>query len=277
MPVKRIDSTSFADNDLYDLQFGMPSLIETRSLEDCISLCKELGLIFIELNMNLPQYQLQNIDVAKFYDVAKSSNIYYTIHLDENFNVCDFNKLIAHAYLDTAFQTIALAKILEMPIINMHLSNGVHFTMPDERIYLFDEYLDIYLEKLKFFRDECEKMLADSSIKICIENSDGYNRAFIRKGLDLLLESDVFKLTFDIGHNWSMGGTDESIIMQRENKLHHMHMHDAIGKKNHLVLGTGEINLGTYLKLAKRHSCRVVLETKTIEGLKQSMAYINNL
>ena len=34
--------------------FGMPTLIETNSLEECAALCKNLQLDFIELNMNLP-------------------------------------------------------------------------------------------------------------------------------------------------------------------------------------------------------------------------------
>ena len=37
------------------LEFGMPTLIENRTLEDNIALCKELGLSYIELNMNFPE------------------------------------------------------------------------------------------------------------------------------------------------------------------------------------------------------------------------------
>lgn len=54
-----------------------------------------------------------------------------------------------------------------------------------------------------------------------------------------------------------------------------MHMHDALGKKNHMALGTGELDLNKYLQLAKEQSCRIVLETKTIEGLTQSVNWIS--
>lgn len=40
----------------------MPTLIELNSLEDTIQLCKELQLSFIELNMNLPQYQIERFE-----------------------------------------------------------------------------------------------------------------------------------------------------------------------------------------------------------------------
>jgi len=57
--------------------------------------------LFIELNMNMPQYQTVNIDVTSFANTAQRHGIFYTIHLDENLNPCDFNPLVAKAYLDT--------------------------------------------------------------------------------------------------------------------------------------------------------------------------------
>lgn len=94
------------------------------------------------------------------------------------------------------------------------------------------------------------------------------------EGIELLLESDVFGLTFDIGHNHSINNVDEHFIKKHIDKLYHMHIHDAIGSKNHLPLGSGEMNIEEKLHLAKEHDCTCVLETKTIEGLKESVEYL---
>ncbi len=257
------------------MQFGMPTLLETRSLEECAALCRELGLQFIELNMNLKQYQAADLDVKAFADIARRYGIFYTIHLDENLNPCDFNPLVAKAYTDTALMTIEAAKQLQVPILNMHLSHGVHFKMPDEKIYLFDAYLDTYRNSMLAFRDACEEAIAGSGIRLCIENTDGHHHLFAQEALQLLLESDVFALTFDIGHNHGIGGGDENIILQYESKLCHMHMHDAVGKACHLALGTGEIDLEKYFELARKLDLSIVLETKTIEGLRRSVAYVD--
>lgn len=40
------------------IQFGMPTLIENKTLEANAGLCSSLGLNFIELNMNFPEYQV---------------------------------------------------------------------------------------------------------------------------------------------------------------------------------------------------------------------------
>ena len=50
-------------------------------------------------------------------------------------------------------------------------------------------------------------------------------------------------------------------------------MHDVIGKKDHQALGTGEVDLHKYFDLAEAHNCTVLLETKTIAGLRQSAAW----
>lgn len=257
------------------MDLGMPTLIETRNLEECAALCRELKLQFIELNMNLPQYQLNKIDVAEFKKIADEYDIYYTIHLDENLNPADFNPYITEAYTKTVVKTIELAKQLNIPVLNMHLSRGVHFTLPDKKIFLFEKYKEKYLQGITDFRNICENAISNSNIKICIENCDGYTD-FQIEAIDLLLQSHAFALTFDIGHNHGINGTDEQIITSRANRLLHFHIHDAIGRKNHLALGEGEIDLQKYLKFAEAHRCRAVLETKTILGLKKSVKYMRN-
>ena len=254
---------------------GMPTLIETDTLEACAALCKELGLDFIELNMNLPQYQTGAVDVAHFKEVADRYGLFYTIHLDENLNVSDFNPYIAESYRRTVAETIALAKKLGAPVLNMHLSCGVYFTLPERKVYLFSEYKEPYLKSIRDFRQMCEEAIGGDDIRICIENCDGYE-SFQKEALEILLASPVFGLTFDIGHNHSCGGADEPYILEHKAHLYHMHLHDASGRKDHLALGAGELDLGKYLALAKEQNCRIVLETKTIEGLKQSVDWMRS-
>lgn len=53
------------------LRFGMPTLIELNRLEDTMKLCKKLNLDFFELNMNLPQFQIECLDA--FYATGTKS------------------------------------------------------------------------------------------------------------------------------------------------------------------------------------------------------------
>lgn len=256
------------------MDFGMPTLIENNTLEDNIKLCKELGLQFVELNMNLPEYQIEKLENVEYLNqIARDNNIYFTIHLDENLNIADFNGCVADAYMQTVNRTIKAAKLLNVPIINMHMNHGVYFTLPDKKVQLFEKYFDEYMNRFREFKSMCEQSIGDSNITICIENTDGF-REYEKFVIDMLLESDVFALTWDIGHSHGVDNIDEPFIMKNENKLRHFHIHDALGRKNHLTLGTGEIDLKQRIGLASKHNCRCVVETKTIEALRESVRWL---
>ena len=140
------DKLSKLRRSVMSIEFGMPTLIELTGLEENARLCNSLGLKFIELNMNLPQYQVEVLkNSGMFQDISKEYKVYYTIHLDENLNISDFNNAVTKAYLDTVKQSLLVAKELGIPLLNMHLSRGVYFTLPDQKVFLFDKYRDIYL------------------------------------------------------------------------------------------------------------------------------------
>jgi sugar phosphate isomerase/epimerase len=257
------------------VQFGMPTLIEIKSLESCAALCRELGLSFVELSMDMPEYQPDRLDLDLLREVADKYGIYYTIHLSGFLNPCDFNSKVASAYTETALETIEIAKQLAVPIVNMHLHPGDHFTLPDKKVCLFDVYKSEYLNKLTAFRDACTAAIGGFDVQICVENCGDYgDKPYLQKGLALLLQSSVFALTFDVGHNAGAGYTDEPTIMKHADRLAHFHIHDASGRNNHLILGEGDMDLKKYLDLAMAHDCRAVIEIKTVEGLRKSVDWL---
>ena len=258
------------------MQFGMPTLIEIKELEICAALCNELGLDFVELNMNLPEYQTDKLDITRLGTIADEYNIYFTIHLDENLSPCDFNDKVAAAYTETVLQTIETAKKLSIPILNMHLHSGVWFTLPDRKVFLFNEYESEYMRKLTIFRDACTKAIGNADIKICVENTSAFQQTFAEKSISALLDSSAFALTFDIGHDAVSGFQQQPLIYQRIERLRHMHIHDAKTneKQDHLTLGEGKLDLAKYFDLVKAYDCRAVLEVKTINGLQGSIEWL---
>jgi len=270
------------------MDFGMPTLIENKTLEENIALCKSLGLSFVELNMNFPEYQLDKIeDVKFFYAKAEAAGIYYTIHLDENLNIADFNPLVRGAYLETVRRTIEVAKhfvelknkygVEEQSLtINMHMHHGIYITLPDKKVQMYERDFDTYIAAFQEFVKLCEEWIGDADIKIAIENTDGF-REYEKQAIETMLESDCFVLTWDIGHSKATKEVDAAFILAHKDKLKHFHIHDGRENppKNHLALGDGEINLSERLAMARECGARCVLETKTIEALKQSVEWLD--
>ena len=233
------------------IQYGMPTLIENRTLQENIDLCIRLGLRFIELNMNFPEYQVDRLEKTDlFLDAAEAAGIYYTIHLDENLNIADFNRLVTDAYLETVRRTIEVAKQLlplrdkygdvSQPLtINMHMHHGIFITLPDRKVQMYDRDKDRYLEDCRRFRDLCGSWIGDAPVLIAVENTDGF------RGYE-------------------------------QDRLVHFHIHDGTEQppRNHLALGDGEIDLADRLALAESRHCRCVLETKTIEALTRSVGWL---
>lgn len=251
-------------------EWGIPTLLEASGPMEAAALCSRLGLSFVELNMNLPEYQ--RWDLSALRKAGERYGTGFTIHLDENLDVCDFNPRVANAWLDTLLETIHVARRLHIPVLNMHLLQGVYFTLPEKRVYLYDMYREHFLGRLREAIARCEEA-AEGEITLCIENTGVFDLPFLQEALNLFLQSPLFGLTFDVGHNHSAGDVDRSFILEHKNRLRHFHIHDAVGGKNHLPLGTGEIDLPGHLALAAEQNCRAVLEVKTVQALEQSVIW----
>lgn len=271
------------------MQFGMPTLIENHTLEENAALCEALGLRFIELNMNFPEYQVDRLEQTdELVRIAEQHHLYYTVHLDENLNIADFNPLVTKAYLETVRRTILAAKAL-LPLrdrygdpaqpltLNMHMHHGIYITLPDRKVQMYERNFETYMQSFAVFRSLCEEWIGDSSIMMAVENTDGF-RDYEKKAIAYLLESPKFGLTWDIGHSKAIREADVSFLMEHQDKLIHFHIHDGTETppRNHLALGDGEIDLDARLKLAAERNARCVLETKTISALKQSVRWLRN-
>lgn len=269
------------------MQFGMPTLIENKTLEENLALCRRLLLNFVELNMNFPEYQLSCLENTEpLITAAEKYGVYYTIHLDENLNPADFNPLVSDAYFETVRRTIEATKRLvplknrfgdvSQPLtLNMHMHHGVVITLPDRKTALYARDFDTYMAKMQSFFKACEAWIGGADIRISIENTDTF-RDYEKKVIESALKSPCFSLTWDIGHSKACGETDMPFILEHEAYLHHFHIHDGTEKppKNHLALGVGEIDLQARLALAKSRNARCVLETKTIAALTDSVSWL---
>ena len=271
------------------MQFGMPTLIENHTLEENAALCEALGLRFIELNMNFPEYQVDRLEQTdELVRIAEQHHLYYTVHLDENLNIADFNPLVTKAYLETVRRTILAAKAL-LPLrdrygdpaqpltLNMHMHHGIYITLPDRKVQMYERNFETYMQSFAVFRSLCEEWIGDSSIMMAVENTDGF-RDYEKKMIAYLLKSKKCGPTWDIGHSKAIREADVSFLMEHQDKLIHFHIHDGTETppRNHLALGDGEIDLDARLKLAAERNARCVLETKTISALKQSVRWLRN-
>lgn len=253
------------------MDFGMPYLLEMHAIEECCALAQELGLSFVELNANFPDCQIERLDPALLHCLGRKFKLYFTLHIEEECDPFTFNGAVRSAWLHSVRHALGIATALQMPVVNMHFPRGVYITLPDRKAFLYEQYKDEFYQALADFREMCDEALSGTSTRIAIENTNGW-KEYEQRAIEYLLESPVFGLTLDIGHSHGVGDADEPFFRLHDDRLIHMHGHDGLGRKNHLALGDGEINLNERFAWAESCGARVVLETKTIEALRTSVA-----
>lgn len=126
------------------MRLGMPTLIEYNTVLDNVKLAKELGLSFIELNLDLPYCKLND----ELKQLSLENNIEFTVHLSEKLDVGELDNDLRRAYLKKIETVIQEGVKLNIRKYNLHLDPGIHFSLPNRKIFIYEKYLDEYESSL---------------------------------------------------------------------------------------------------------------------------------
>jgi sugar phosphate isomerase/epimerase len=257
------------------MEFGMPTLLELDTLEDNVALAQQLGLSFVEINGNVPPFQVASLDAQHLRALTRTTGIRFTFHLDEYMSITDPNPAIAQAYLDSVLATIALAKEAGITTLTMHLIPGVVFTLPHKKVYVYEKYPEYYLSRMRIFRDAVTEAIGDSAVRLNIENVGGF-ADYMRQGLAVLLESPVIGLTYDCGHHHRYHRIDGDFLQANAQRITHMHIHDCKDQQDHLPFGDGDIDFLKELAFVEKSCSSAVIEVKTVEALTETVKRLPN-
>lgn len=255
------------------MKLGMPFLLECGGVEDACRLCAELGLSFVELNGSFPACLSDRLRSEELLCLKDKYGVGFTFHLPETADPFAFDKPVQHAWRVIIRDFLQLAKDVGAPVVNMHLPRGVYITLPQGRVFMNQQYGIEYMAAVNSFRDAVDAMLRGTQTSLCIENTDGF-LPHEWNAIDVLLESPRIGLTLDTGHDFCIAGKDLPGVLKRRDRLHHMHLHDAKGTHPHLALGDGEVDIPARLALAEETQSTVVLEIKTVDALRRSVAWL---
>lgn len=247
----------------------MPILVEFHSLSENIDLCKKLDLDFIELNLDIPYCFIDRLDTNSL----KNNN--FTIHLSEKFDVGELNNSLRNFYLNEIEKIISFGIKYNIFKYNLHLDPGIHFSLPDKKIFIYEEYIDDYL---RAYEDSCNilsKIANKYNATILFENVKV--ESYTLKVIDIIAKYNNLFFTLDLGHNIRYGNLAKEKFMEYSNKIKHIHLHDFNGSKDHQELFTGLLNVKEELNFCKQHNLDVLIEVKRKEELINSVNKLRNL
>ncbi len=194
---------------------------------------------------------LEDVDIDWMMARAAEHDITYTIHFPLRAAPAAHHTERWLGYLDQMKRTIALAGRIDCPVIVLH--SGV-IDCPGVEPERATEALrrDAVDNLLRFLR-EVEPLAQKSGTVICLENMHHRQGDVTRSYQHLIdivdaIDSPTVKIVLDIGHAFIHDGLPEAIEAFGE-RIHHVHLDDALNGKDHLEVGAGEIDMDLYAEL----------------------------
>jgi len=259
------------------LRLGMPTLIEMPELEATIDLCKELKLDFVELNMNMPEFCPESLPSSELERVAWDEGIYFTVHMPDDTDLASFHDPIREGHVARFGETARWAADAGAKLINLHLSPGIFFTLPDRKVWIYERYYDKFVGNLREAYGKVIEYASEYGLLVCTENVCNFNLSFVAKAIDDLCQTKGFNLTWDVGHDAKVDFQEMPVLLRHADRIKHVHLHDYNGKSDHQVPLTGKIDIRERLRFAVEHDCSVLIETKTVESLRESVKVVKSL
>jgi len=259
-----------------EYKIGMPALVEYNSLTQLVDLCLKLKLDFIELNMNLPYNFIENINPSELKRITRETNIEFTMHMPDEADLGTFYESVREGFVKLFSDTLDWSFESGVKLLNLHIIEGAKMTLPDKKVYIYEQYSQEYLYKFIKSIDTLSKKANKYDVTLSIENSHNFGKNYIQKVLDKAILYPNVNLTWDTGHDAVSNFTDKQYLMKNINKIVHMHFHDAKGQNDHQVPFDGDLNISELIQFAKRQEIRMLIEVKTQEALKRSVEILRN-
>lgn len=259
------------------IPLGMPVLIEMPDLYETVELCQELELDFIELNMNMPEFCPEAVDPGEIRDITQGTGIMFTLHSPDELDLGSLHPTVRQGYQDRMREAVGWSGQAGIRAINMHMSPGIYFTLPDRRVWIYDRYVDRFTANQWSSYADLIPFAKASGMELCTENVNNFDLPFVAQAIDELCAMDDFYLTWDVGHDARSGYREREVLLRHESRIRHMHLHDYNGKSDHQVPGTGTVDIKGMLAFAQERGVRVLVEVKTAAALRESVRAVRSM
>lgn len=252
------------------LRVGFSATYGFKSAAEAIEFAVNNDFSAVELNLNMPEFfpgKYSTEERAAIKNLAESKGVYITFHAPEDINLCSKQKDIVDASIRILKECIDFACDLGGKRFTFHLGDSVNFTMYNGSLYLEDHYKDDYTIILKSSIEQILKFTGDR-IAICAENTGFFSNAKV-EAIKSLLDKGLY-LTWDLGHAYLKVNQME-FMMNNINHVRNIHIHDVIGKKDHCIIGTGEVDIPYYLSLLDPEEVVFIIEVRPGEAAVKSL------
>lgn len=237
----------------------------------------------VQISLDNPRYFPEKIDSDKRDYVKKlftESGIGLCFHGPSDIPMMNRHERIRLAGLDRLCEMIQMAIDMGGEYFIFHPGRLAFYSMSRQQVFFMEQR---YPERItEIFADSLKRLLSFSSakIKLCIENTHAVSGPILKTVANLAAGNGL-GLVWDIGHTEQLDeARRKQLISFFMNNLSHVklaHLHDVVGDVDHKALGSGRLDVMTYLEIINTLGVDVILEIFPEKDLLQSLAYLGNL
>ena len=255
------------------MKLGMPQLYEFDTIEENLKLGQELGLDFIELNLNFG-YCRKEMEACNLAPMLASYGLEATLHFYDEADFGSYDEVVdAYLKLLEKYAYLGQGYIKQ---INIHLNPGPVVTIAGVKNYIYEKEFEDYIGRLSGNLQKAKAILEPKGINMVIENTD--NTPEFLMNAYRFLRQEGYRFCFDIGHDHLSHDVLWNLASEFPLPFDEFHVHDAKNRnKCHLALGEGELDVAIFKRLAEKNNAYVVLEVKQSSDLRVSVPKFRNL
>ncbi|HRU11631.1 MAG TPA: sugar phosphate isomerase/epimerase family protein [Methanomassiliicoccales archaeon] len=250
--------------------FGIPALIEYTELRPNLNLCRELGMDFLELNMNLPYSFPENISSPEIRG-AMREGLRFSMHLYDELDLGSLQPSVREGHMRRCREALRWGSRHGVFLLNLHMSPGVYFTLPDGKEWVYERYLEEHIGALNASLSELSALAEPLGMRICLENTGHFALPFMRRAAEAVLDLPSVGLCWDIGHDARSGQREEAFMLAHLDRVWHMHFHDWDGRSDHQLPFTGRLDCDRYMHIALENAMSVLIEVKTEGAIRAAV------
>lgn len=257
------------------MKFGLPIFIDIKTLDEHVEICRESGLSFIEIDMDIYQFNMDKID-SLFENINKVNDIYFNISLPVSYDFGSFESGLRGLYRDNLNAIIEKSEKNRVHSINYTINPGIGYSFFEDQVYLYDKHFKDFkentLESLSKVIESCDS----KGIDFLIKNNGFWYRNYMRKIINYLLGFKRVGLTWDIVNDAASDYKEKIFIMENLHRIKSLYISDYLNDHRNQPLFSGNIDLSSYFSIAKRINADVLIDVKTLNEFKNSLKLLRD-
>lgn len=243
----------------------------------------ENGFQLIQISLDNPRFFPENITDAKRSDTArilKEHDIALCVHGPSDLPLLNRHKIIRLAGLERLFEMIDMSVEMGAKYFILHPGRLAFYSSSTQKVFFMDQrFPDKFRE---IFTDSFTRILdySNGRLSICVENTHIIAGPILDIITELLQKKHLF-LVWDAAHiEAQVEDKRRQLLKFFQDNMKYVrlgHLHDIREGHDHKCLGTGRLNVASYLEIFNTLSIDVVLEIFPERELLKSMEYLKKM